>query len=248
MIPKKGDMRDYLRDISTDGDFLGPPPSYTLIRDPVLRLFHRMMAHNIAGWSQAPEKVTVTDLFYLRGLDVRSVNIPYLLARYLRRFAAGRKSGALILGGQFVARLAKYFGLLTIERLQGLTAWVPARPARQEGDAGGVAEEVSVAPRGGDEDEEMPQAVPPPPRTQGERIAQLKEEVHGMRKVLQGQREVLYSMARDLSTFTTWTVTSLSRLMDRAGVPYTIYSESPVKYQRRTRQRTDGANTSTAPQ
>ncbi|GKA14377.1 hypothetical protein Tco_0694023 [Tanacetum coccineum] len=54
----------------------------------------------IAGRSQAPEKVTVTDLFYLRGLDVGSVNIPYLLARYLRRFAAWRKSGALILASQ----------------------------------------------------------------------------------------------------------------------------------------------------
>ncbi|GKC18878.1 hypothetical protein Tco_1021028 [Tanacetum coccineum] len=130
MIPGKGDLHDYWRDISTDGDFLGPPPSYTLIRDPVLRLCHRMMAHNIAGRCQAPKKVTVTDLFDLRGLDVRSVNMPYLLTRYLRRFAAGRKSGALISCGQF------------------------------EGDAGEVVEEAPVAPGGGDEDEEMPQAMP----------------------------------------------------------------------------------------
>ncbi|GJY49949.1 hypothetical protein Tco_0439905 [Tanacetum coccineum] len=48
-----------------------------------------MMAHNIVGRSQTPEKVTVTVLFYLKGLDVGSVNIPYLLARYLRRLPAG---------------------------------------------------------------------------------------------------------------------------------------------------------------
>ncbi|GJY50946.1 hypothetical protein Tco_0441793 [Tanacetum coccineum] len=83
MIPRKGDLHDYWRDISTDGDFLGPPPSYTLIRDPVLRLCHRMIAHSIAGRSRAPEKVTVTNLFYLRGMDVGSVNIPHLLGRYL---------------------------------------------------------------------------------------------------------------------------------------------------------------------
>ncbi|GKE37170.1 hypothetical protein Tco_1460575 [Tanacetum coccineum] len=70
MITRKGDLRDYRRDISTDEDFLGPPPSYTLIRNPVLRL----------------------------GLDVGSINIPYLLARYLKIFAAGRKSEALISG------------------------------------------------------------------------------------------------------------------------------------------------------
>ncbi|GKE87350.1 hypothetical protein Tco_1564825 [Tanacetum coccineum] len=57
IIPRKGDLNDYWRDISTDGDFFGPPPSYTLIGDPVLRLCHRMMAHSITGRSQAPEKI-----------------------------------------------------------------------------------------------------------------------------------------------------------------------------------------------
>ncbi|GKC25592.1 hypothetical protein Tco_1027742 [Tanacetum coccineum] len=128
MIFGKGDLRDYWRSISTDGDLLGPSPSYTLIRDPVLRICHRMMAHSIAGRIQAPKKVTVTNLFYLRRMDVGSINIPYLLARYLRRLAAGRKNGALISGGQFVARLAKHFGLLTEERLQGLTVTAPALP------------------------------------------------------------------------------------------------------------------------
>ncbi|GKF29658.1 hypothetical protein Tco_0096000, partial [Tanacetum coccineum] len=33
-----------------------------------------------------------------------------------------------------------------------------------------------------------------------------------------GQREVLDSMARDFMRFTTWTITSLSRMIDRAGV------------------------------
>nr|GEW51697.1 hypothetical protein [Tanacetum cinerariifolium] len=74
----------------------------------------------------------------------------------LERFAAGKKSGALISGGQFIARLVEHFGLLTEERLQGLT----------EGDAGGVPKVAPVAQRGGDKDKEMPQAVPPPPRAQ----------------------------------------------------------------------------------
>ncbi|GJT23224.1 hypothetical protein Tco_0893161 [Tanacetum coccineum] len=34
MIPGKGNLHVYWRDISIDGDFLGPPSSYTLIRDP----------------------------------------------------------------------------------------------------------------------------------------------------------------------------------------------------------------------
>nr|GEV68977.1 reverse transcriptase domain-containing protein [Tanacetum cinerariifolium] len=41
----------------------------------------RLIACNIAGRSQAPGKVTVTDLSYLTGMDAGSVNIPYLLDR-----------------------------------------------------------------------------------------------------------------------------------------------------------------------
>ncbi|GJZ34682.1 hypothetical protein Tco_0580499 [Tanacetum coccineum] len=100
-VPNKGDLRDYWMGISSDGDFLGTTLSYTVIWDPILRLCHRLIASSIAGRSQASEKVTVMDLFYLRGMDVESVNVPYLLARYLRLFIAEKKSRAHISGGQF---------------------------------------------------------------------------------------------------------------------------------------------------
>ncbi|GJW41894.1 hypothetical protein Tco_0070693 [Tanacetum coccineum] len=45
---------------------LGFTPSYTLIRDPILRLCHWLIACSIAGRSQAPEKVTVTDRLVVR--------------------------------------------------------------------------------------------------------------------------------------------------------------------------------------
>ncbi|GKA51424.1 hypothetical protein Tco_0744620 [Tanacetum coccineum] len=162
---------------------------------------------------------------------------PLLVGPISEEVCCWEEDQALISGGQFVARLAYPFGLLTGERLQGLTITGPALPIIDMTEL-----EVVMRMR------RCLKAVPPLPRTQGERITQLDEEVHGMGEVLQGQREVLDSMARDLSRFTTWTITSLSRLMDRAGVPYTRYSESPVEYQRRTRQRTNGASTFTAPQ
>nr|GFC78832.1 hypothetical protein [Tanacetum cinerariifolium] len=83
----------------------------------MLRLCHRLIACNIAGRSQAPENVTVTNLFYLREMDVGSINILYLLTRYLRLFASGKKQEAMIFRGQFVTRLAKHFGMPTKERL-----------------------------------------------------------------------------------------------------------------------------------
>nr|GEX17657.1 hypothetical protein [Tanacetum cinerariifolium] len=187
-IPEKVDIRDYWIGISSAGDFLGTAPFYTFIRDPMMRLCHRLITFSIAGRSQAPKK------------------------------------GAMISEGQYVARLAKHFGLLTEERIQGLTVIAPVLPiidmAKLEGDAKGVTKEAAVAPRGGDEDKEMPEAVLPPPRTQGERIAR----------------------------FTTWIITSLIRMMDKAGVPYMRYLESPIEYERRTRRRTDEPSTSPAPQ
>ncbi|GJV85638.1 hypothetical protein Tco_1525536 [Tanacetum coccineum] len=97
-----------------------------------------MIACSIAGRSRAPEKVTFAGTLlgaYNLGvanpralvhagdktsgdarswsMDVGSVNILYLLAQCLRIYASGRKRGAMISGGQFVAHLAEHFGLLT---------------------------------------------------------------------------------------------------------------------------------------
>ncbi|GJU95887.1 reverse transcriptase domain-containing protein [Tanacetum coccineum] len=216
------------------------------------REVHRVQVFDFGGLSDLmAEGLSARRLMEHRdaqgGVDIGSVNVPYLLARYLRLFAAGRKSEAHISGGQFVARLAKHFGLLTEERLLGLIVIAPALPVIDMTElpdavagAYGAAEDAPAV------NDDMPQAVPPPPRTQGERIARIEEVVDGMCELLQGQSEVLDHMARDFSRFATWTVTSLARMMDRAGVAYTSYSETPGEYQRPTRWRTDEASISTA--
>ncbi|GJU27633.1 hypothetical protein Tco_1166254 [Tanacetum coccineum] len=87
------------------------------------------------------------------------------------RFAAGRKSGAHISGGQFVGRLAHHFGLLTAEILRGLTlddtwAWVAIGPERQpDATAGapGVAQDAPIIDESGQVDPAPAQASPPPP-------------------------------------------------------------------------------------
>ncbi|GKD51347.1 hypothetical protein Tco_1280323, partial [Tanacetum coccineum] len=125
-IPDKGDLSDYWIEISSDTDFLRTAPSYTYIRDPVQRLCHRLISYSISGRGQTPEKVTTTDLFYLRSMDWGAANVLYLLAQYLFRHAKGRKSGARLSEGHFIGRLAHHFGLVGDD-----WAWVAQGAERQ---------------------------------------------------------------------------------------------------------------------
>nr|GEW35543.1 hypothetical protein [Tanacetum cinerariifolium] len=179
------------KEMQNAGEFSGYTPSYTLIRDPMLRLCHRLISCSIAGRSQAPEK------------------------------------GAMISGGQFVARLAQHFGLLTEEILQGLNGWVALGPERQPDAAAGAPEISRGAPH---------------------RMARLEEDMHNIHKALVEQREVIDAMVRDFSKFTIWAAGGIAHLLDSNGATYTPYSETHVPYQRCVKRRTDGASTSTAQQ
>ncbi|GKB74505.1 hypothetical protein Tco_0935917 [Tanacetum coccineum] len=152
--------------------------------------WRQVPACSIAGRSQAPKKVIMTDLFYLRGMDIGSVNIPYLLARYLRLFDSRSKHGAMISGGQFVACLAEYFGLLTKERLQGLTMIVRDLPVIDMTELGAAAGAPKAVKDALIVDEGAPTILapvqasqPPPPadglaQTMDQRLARVEEEVH----------------------------------------------------------------------
>ncbi|GKD07578.1 hypothetical protein Tco_1187263 [Tanacetum coccineum] len=221
MIPGKGNLHDYWRDISTDGYFLGPPPSYTLIRDPMLRICHRMMAHSIVGRSQAPEKVTVTNLFNLRGLDVRSVNIPYLLAQYLRRFTAGRKSMdhiSVITPELLIIDMAELVRLQIYEQLDDTWAWVAMGPERQPDATAGAPAVAEDAPA----------------------VGRLEEKVHGLRRDVGILHGLMKRSMTDQGRFSTWMISCMEQLMDASGLTYqefdgTFQGSSPAAFQRRTR-------------
>ncbi|GJW50693.1 hypothetical protein Tco_0092044 [Tanacetum coccineum] len=126
-------------------------------------------AYCIYGRGQAPEKVTTTDLFYLRSMDRRAANILYLLAQYLFRHAVGRKSDARLSRGYFIGCLAHHFGLVSNDGLRGLSVMASLGPERQQvaaAGAPGVAEDAPAVDEG-DQDVwalvQAPQQPPPPP-------------------------------------------------------------------------------------
>nr|GEU68508.1 hypothetical protein [Tanacetum cinerariifolium] len=165
-IANKGDLSAYWVRISFAGDFLGTPPFYTLIRDPMLRSCHRLIACSTVGRSQAPVKVIITNLFYLRGMDVELVNIPYMLARYLRLLASGRKQGTMISRGQFVARLVAVVG---------------APEAIKDAPVANVGALAIPAPV---QAPQPPHPVVGPARTMTQRLARVEYDVHEIRGAL----------------------------------------------------------------
>ncbi|GJV44415.1 hypothetical protein Tco_1428951 [Tanacetum coccineum] len=127
-------------------EFLRGVPSYTYIRDPVRRLCHKLISYSISERGQEPKKVTATDLFYLRSMDRGAAKVLYMLAQYIFRHVEGRKSGARLSGGHFIGRLAHHFGLVSDDRLRGLSVVAPPGPERQQDVAPGAPKAVVDAP------------------------------------------------------------------------------------------------------
>ncbi|GKF47337.1 hypothetical protein Tco_0137139, partial [Tanacetum coccineum] len=106
------------------------------------------------------------------------VNIPYLLARYLRLFASRKKRRKMI------SRDLSEIDMAELVRLQICEELV-------------VDEGAPVVP--------VPtQAPQPPAQTMAQRLERVEEEVHEIRRALKEQRELMDDMARDLSRFTVW--------------------------------------------
>ncbi|GKG23767.1 hypothetical protein Tco_0391803, partial [Tanacetum coccineum] len=155
-----------------------------------------------------------------------------------------------ILGGLMVLApklqiidMAELVRLQIYVQLDDTWDWVSIGPERQPYVVAGAPVVAKDAPDvdEGDQDVLSPVQAPhqpplPPPapaRTMPQRMARLEEDVHEIRGALTEQREVIDAMAYDFSRFSTWVTTGLGRMMDRAGVTYTPYSQTHMSYQRR---------------
>ncbi|GJR25300.1 hypothetical protein Tco_1101532 [Tanacetum coccineum] len=143
-------------------------------------------------------------------------------------FATGRMSGAHISRGQFVARLADHFGLLTAEILGGLTVIAPELPV-----------DLSSAST-----HQLCRTIP-------QRLGILEEDVQGLRRDVGSLCGLVERSMTDQGRFSTWLMTCMTQLMDASGLTYQAFDisfrgSSPATFQRRTRQRTGEASTSTA--
>ncbi|GJR09910.1 hypothetical protein Tco_0792562 [Tanacetum coccineum] len=179
-----------------------------------------------AGRGQAPEKVTSTDLYFLRSMDQEAMNLPYLLAHYLFRHAKGRKRGAQMSSGYFIVRLTDHFGLLMEESLRGTTVVVRELERQQVATDDALRVVTAEAPHAEEEGGHAvpaPVQAPQPPSaasTMPQRLYRLEDEVHVIQVDLGKHREVVDAMAKDLSRFTMWTTrgAGLDRGLERPAL------------------------------
>ncbi|GJT84425.1 hypothetical protein Tco_1058767 [Tanacetum coccineum] len=201
--PDKGDLRDYWIGISSAGDFLGIAPSYTMIRDPILRLCHTLIAHNIDGRSQAPLKV----LEILGGLTVIAPELP-------------------------IIDMAELVRLQMCAQFDDTWAWVAMGLERQPDVAVGARAIAKDAPTIDEGDQailepvQAPQQPPPPPlaaRIVPQRLGRLEEDVQGLRRDVGSLRRLVERSMTDQGRFSTWMMTCMTQLMDANGLAYQAF-------------------------
>ncbi|GJX11027.1 hypothetical protein Tco_0200886 [Tanacetum coccineum] len=137
-------------------------------------------------------------------------------------------------------------------------AWVAMGPERQPDAAAGAlaeAEDVLIVDEVGQADPAPAQAPqqPPPPapvRTIPYRLGRLKEDVQELHQDVGSLRGLVERSMTDQGRFSTWIMTCMTQLMDASGLTYQALDgyfrgSSSTAFQRRTRQRTGEANTST---
>ncbi|GJT62459.1 hypothetical protein Tco_1005992 [Tanacetum coccineum] len=176
-------------------------------RDPVLRLCHRMMVRNIAGRSQAPEKVTVTDLFYLRGMDVGS-HFGLLTAKILGGLTVVAPEPQMI-------DMAALVRLQIYVQLDDTWDWVAMGPERQQDTTAGalaIAEDALAIDEGD-------QAVSAP----------------GLCRDVGSFCGLVERSITDQGRFFTWMMTCMTQLMDASGLTYhafdgTFQGSSPLAF------------------
>ncbi|GJY85416.1 reverse transcriptase domain-containing protein [Tanacetum coccineum] len=246
-ILDKGNLRDYWIRISSAGDFLGTTPSNTSIRDSILRPCHILIACSIAGRSQAPEK----EAMIFGGQDVARLaeHFGLLTEERLQRLT-------VIVRDLPIINMAELVRLQIYEEIDDTWAWVAPGPERQPDAAAGANEAAKDAPaidEGAQADiapVQAPQPPPPPKKTMPQRSGRLDEEIQGLRQDVGSLCGLVERSLTDHGRFSTWMISCMTQLMEASGQTYqafdgTFRGSSLVVFERRTKQKTSKANTST---
>nr|GEZ45473.1 hypothetical protein [Tanacetum cinerariifolium]GFA21869.1 hypothetical protein [Tanacetum cinerariifolium] len=191
---------------------------------------------------------------FLRGAP----SYTYIRDPYLFRHAERRKIDAKLSRGHFIIRLARLFGLVSDDRLGGLSVVTREIPLIDMGEL----VKLNICREIGDDwawvasglERQRFAATGAPKATEDALIA--NEGALADPAPVQDVRSLRGLVERsmtDQGRFSTWMIGCMTQLMDASGQTYqafdgTFRGSSPTIFERRTRQRTEDAVTSAAPQ
>ncbi|GKC49287.1 hypothetical protein Tco_1072032, partial [Tanacetum coccineum] len=103
----------------------------SIIRNPVLRVLHKMTTYGLCQRTTRHDKIQKNDLWLLSMFNARHqnryANVAWLIARWMKRKGAGTQKESMICYGQFITKLARKASVLSDEVLRSLSALIYCR-------------------------------------------------------------------------------------------------------------------------
>ncbi|GJW27462.1 hypothetical protein Tco_0044337 [Tanacetum coccineum] len=98
------------------------------IRNPVLRVLHKMITYGLCQRTNGYDKIQKNNLWQLSMFNARNqnryANVSWLIARWMKRKGPGTQRESLICYGQFIMKLARKTRVLSDEVLKSLSALI----------------------------------------------------------------------------------------------------------------------------
>ncbi|GJU90333.1 hypothetical protein Tco_1302756 [Tanacetum coccineum] len=96
------------------------------IRNPILRVIHKMITYGLCQRTTVYDKVQKNDLWLLSMFDARHkngyTNVAWVIAKWMKRKGAGTQKESQICCGQFISKLARKCMVLTKDVVRSLSA------------------------------------------------------------------------------------------------------------------------------
>ncbi|GJS11986.1 ribonuclease H-like domain-containing protein [Tanacetum coccineum] len=123
--------QDYWLSISREEN-LGLSKSYTsTIRNPILRVIHKMITYSLCQRTTRYDKIQKNDLWLFSMFDARHqnryANVDLVIARWMKRKGAGTQKESQICCGQFISKIDKKCRVLTEDVVRSLSAPIYCR-------------------------------------------------------------------------------------------------------------------------
>ncbi|GJW52762.1 hypothetical protein Tco_0096847 [Tanacetum coccineum] len=123
--------QEYWLSISREEN-LGLSRSHTsTIRNPILRVIHKMITYGLCQRTTRYDKIQKNNLWPLSVFDYRHqngyANVAWLIARWMKRKGAGTQKKSQICCGQFISKIARKCRVLTEHVVRSLSALIYCR-------------------------------------------------------------------------------------------------------------------------